>query len=676
MSEMDSDLVDQQRMANTSDTQLPAASSEIAALYVAPSEVPQIVAQWADDTLGRYSSLSNRKGKGITNRSVNRLISHAPSADGEESEHFIFNAGALEIAVQAWSVKADADNNTAKAMLHNVGPAVHEFAHDNWREMTHEQLADLFRVATTEGISGDIAVDALKGYFEAPTTTKDAIDLKYTLAEAAVDLIDNPQALFFALMVGLHETDILPRAGTVHINHVAVTDGAVHETELHHRGVQADIVLSTLAELIEVDLDKIIDKNVEALRQSARFNQQLELFREQAKRALGMSDYAGRIDAINEEKTPTQISSSLGQEAEIAQMSKSRRWAFDIYEASADPLALRYAREVGSLVGGQRWHRKIKQETGIEYEATSIFLPQEGVVIDLYVLPGTTMAQGEDIYHVALDQLADKITEQQEHQAEVEAMGMTRKIAAQPLEMKYAGAKLPVFMRPLSEFERRHLHPLQNLARVGFPLPSEIHGVDSEVTMEAIELLKEDTATGSRFAGRRPIRFMLRAPEYRNLGYTHIDLIQDPNTDGLIAYLFHNKTPYEVKIDGDFNLNADNKILNMPGFVESLHYVILRQYEGWANDYEVFTSEGKVTGDHSGRVHFGKLVFLPEGENFTQSRADAFRAQRPNSFGGDLAVASEVRRATHPRARGRSSTYREEKYDKSKPPLVVDGRQL
>lgn len=661
---------------------LPTAIDDIRELYKPPSEYPALVAQWAVDTVERFKAPSGKKAKAEKSlRSISRMLSYAPLEEGGIS-HLTLNPGALEFAADTWGSMSDSGDQAATRLLAESSRVAREHAKEHWRDIDEETLGTLIILSAKEGHASTIATEALRGFCEAPKNLEEAIEIKYKWAHSILDLLDNPEAVMLAVKTALHQTDLMPQGGYIHQAQVAVTDGGLNLGEIHSHAIQADIVATSLGKFINLDVDKIATENKRALLRSQEFMRLAQKLASAAGVELGESEYQKRVRTIKHYTESIEPRGEL-KEDPLSGMSDTEIWAHNLYVASTDPLAKRYASEVAGLVAGQELARFITKRDGIEYDTMMIPLPEHGVEIDLFIQPGIDVSLYSELRQRAIAEAGEILEKQLREQELAATLGYTRKIVTQIATFNYEGAKLPIVLRPLSGIEARTLHPLQELHKVGFPLPDELEEASPEDALEGIELLKEDLQNAGRFAGRHPIRFPLSSDKYRELGYTHIDVVKSADSTGLVAFLYHEGKPYKIELDAEYEIEPGGQFLSIPGMVEALHYTILRLYDGWANDRRVRTSEGELDSETTRKVSagHGHLAYIPlkrdgEPSQFSKDRADAFKEQQPRNYGGDLAVASAIRRAQDPQ--GRNSTYHEERTPKpGTPPLVVyPGRQL
>lgn len=199
------------------------------------------------------------------------------------------------------------------------------------------------------------------------------------------------------------------------------------------------------------------------------------------------------------------------------------------------------------------------------------------------------------------------------------------------------------------------------------------HIPDEEAAGFRQKCLDRMAADGTRFPGRRPLKFVL-PEDMQQSGIRAVSVKQDIDKRYLLATLHHTAGPVELVLDGDFRLVEGKKRelagtspAGSTGLMGNLELLVMKLVTEWSCRPVVETSEGTLVRDKRNPSNNPYFLYLGivngKKKNFQSKQAAIFARDRTPVTGTTLLFESLRRRLSDPSGQQRNSTWVEDRYD-------------
>lgn len=567
----------------------------------------------------------------------------------------------IETALSVWKAQSEESGfyRQAKEQLPKV-------FRDKWEEIPPHVLGELVTKYSRDGYVAREFGDILKGYFEGPKTIEGRVDSYYHFADAALDLLDDPEALRAAALIGGFETDIIPRRGDTF---VAINVATVHgsfDPQMQRRAQVADrVAISSITKLTDLDREAILQRNIAATEGIMRDPKVRNLVHRSQKRSVrenprGYNDYVtntlrtfGKV--LNRKPSGYEVMKSLLQGEVNIDESDEAVFDAEIQSLYADPVGKKtFDRAFGRSTA--YLHRKYASE---ELQEDG----QEPVIITRYV-------QGKIVelaVPASLGTQVQQVFESLSFDEEIDLIDGSPFQAVVPTTQSFDGKPIFAWIRKLDVGEGGERHPLERLNEIGFPI------VDVDDLREAnVELATQIVAEQRRFMNTRGFSVPLSHPALEALGYQNFTFKKNED-DNRVTDVTINVRGEEIvlKLDQDLRFDFEGMPCDLPRIGESLYHVMLTVLYPALCGVSVKDNEGRETDlRHVFQTRVGYIGYLGEGKGYSDKKVEEFFEIE----GRDLPTISEQRKVLDPTGQGRNSTYWKpvESDDPTKPPVRVN----
>lgn len=605
------------------------------------------VRKWAYNTLKHYEEMP--RGNSNERRRSDKFIE-------ETTRHLLVKPEDIDPVGNIWQAytKEGAEDSLYQRVVRS---AVSE-AKEGWKKMTPAHLGEYIKVYSHSSLNKELAAQILRGYFKGPSNATESTDGLYNLAFAALDLVDDPQALHNAVGIGLFMTDIVSRDSSFQLGWYQSRFLTIDNDDLLRRAFNAESILFSMLPLTNWDEDAVRKSNIEYEYSSDK-----------------LMDFVGKrvreLEKRYDKERVKQIINVLSDSGSVPQLmleSKEMeklmsRWPYSLTYDISDPLRRKYQEEVGPLITSLILRRGLISDykrRGVNEDIVFVDIPiNDGFSIGMG-LPVSLVPKKNEILRSVLQ--SGGFSEEEKVSLEDKALNRTG-LAFHRVDDIAVG----IWYRPLSGIEARR-HEISALEEFGFPTPQAPEG---QTLDEATELLRDKVErTQTRYLIERGIKKPLHAQELRNLGYTDISFYKDRGQPGARVKVGVAGQTYSVRLDERFNFDFEGKSFSSPQLHTNLKYValsILEQILCEKNEDNGHEAETEETRQIVSRM--GHLRLLPQGKTRTLQAVMNYREYE----GLDLVVKNEIRKRELNTAR--ETTYvkpviREE--GEELPPMVMD----
>ncbi len=570
----------------------------------------------------------------------------------------------IDFAVSLWrSFELEqADTQGTQSFTQRVTRELAIKAKERWRNLTHEQIAELIKIYTYSPLAHKTAQTVLASYFLGPENevekqkhvTQDwerslrvwqnTADILYTLAHTALDLVDDMPALRKVLrMQEFLDNDVIPMGSRFMVHSTMglnfCTEGTPVQNKILKTRHIAERVFSDLETIAGISTNEYIPQAMKVLSSSEYHTRQAGMIINHVEKRIGYDERIKRREMI------TALSADT-----VHETGQSKNWLEQLIHDPTDPLERRYKREIGQQVVATSLGRKLVREN---YAANSrshlawYTLPIEnGSTMVSLIIPRSLLSQLKEVTKQAVAIYME--TEQAQQFVHEENDIAPYQIFTQTFQIQ--NEKVTVLVRKLTEREKRQ-HELMQLQEIAFPL---IETVDGKPVAEANQALaREIYGTRHIFPNARGYRvnFMQDTP-LGKMGIENIDFIDDPEGTGEIVAIFPvGSVPLRIKIAKNFTLDLQGKTFPNQMLKESVHFLLLKLLQPIiCSDPEIgeIPEQTEVTRVITDRV--GYLRYLPPTWSYSAQAVSNYRRERHD----DLEVMSAVRQET---AREKANQY-------------------
>lgn len=589
-----------------------------------------------------YSVLDGYRGaipeKGTKKAKIEAASTYVRGALGE----ILHDPDKIETAFGIWKAKSDESGfyrSAREKLPREVGRA--------WESISPGVLKEVVVKYSRNGFVAKEFESYLKGYFAGPKEMEGRVEACYRFTEAALDLVDDPEALRTAALIGSFDSAVTMRGDVVFQDLIIASSLGAYNREMHRKAnVVTRLVMTNLERLAGFDRDEIMKKDhiaLATLMKDAKFKNKYNHASRlsSTKDPKAMTEYLDTfLTGMNEltsenDGSPTEVYKKMRQKEDTDAVKKINEDTERILKE--DPLA----RKALSKIFGRAnmvVHRKYTADALQERGDDVIFVQKQvqGVMVEVGIPASIAEHKDEILTHWAADQ--ENIDTIKSH------IG-----AFLPVDALFDETPVFVSYRSIDESENTNRHPLEMLNIIGFPeVPSE--DLRAENTALATQIIDEQR----RFMNTRGFSVPLKHPALADIGYQNVTFRKNKDdvqvTDVTIRV---RNTDIQVKLDKDFRFDYDGMVCDFPQS-ESLHNILLTVL------YPALC--GLSAKDHDGQetdltkvfqTRVGYIGYLGPGRNFSDEKAREFLKVE----GKDLATVSEQRKQTDPTGRERNSSY-------------------
>lgn len=611
---------------------------------------------WAHKAFDEYQVLpqNNHKQRAKAERFV-----------GGVAQEIILDPEKLGIAAAVWRTREEEVPEGKKTFYSTVSDSASKLAEEEWHELS-EKLSGHVRTLAHNELASPMVREVLKGYFNGPVSGSDRVDAYYNFVDAALDLLEDQDALKHAVEIGNYRTDILPADSDFRLELGILIDTTVTNDYLLGKIFTADhIMRSALTHLAPLDeksdAQKEADQHFLQLLKSDKYKRRLrEYIREQEEKIGPVAlDKAKILGDANIDLLDGLIVRSSEAEFQIL-----ATWPYTATVLAKNSLRQKYKEQLEPIVSAMATRAAVLKEFGKSGEshpfAFSLTL-DNGLILDICVGDVSLHDQKSNVVNYVLKRNplnSDDIEYIKNHPA----FGIIRgseSLRGQRIEYWYR--------KPASQESRRH--PILALDTIGFPLSTLS---DASKTSEVLRHEIKDNQI--RYLNRRGVRVIFKAEELRKLGYSYIDFYRDDGKTRVEISV--NGLTYRFILDANYNLDFEGKVFDSPLLGDFLRHITLSILRPILCDERLTGEKEDEIGQEEREVvtRMGHLRWLPLGQKYTKEAEENYLKIE----GGDLGVKNLERKLDAERRHDpRSSQYTTyvrpvKEPEENLPPLVLN----
>lgn len=594
--------------------------------------------QWASGVWDRFNQLPIGK-KQEKKRAINVLRKElgraVPSPEGQR-RHIVHDPILLEGALSSWLARAAGNGERSKLFMGTVREELRDYTRKQWHEISGRELGQLVSATAHTTLAEGLLTDVIRSYFDGPRTPEGSVEAMYRFADGTLDLMADRQALELAQAIGNFQA-VIDENSPVFRNFYTFMDVGYGNLQMIEKATLADrtfhILGSVLKESGEIFVPDptsiaeqypalrkaVADKSLQTLSED-EFNKRRKFFLLSRTYDNGNMYFQTAVHPY-----PDQFED------------EAQEWQYKIILGSHDPLSFKLESQVGSLhkarIMGRNLRQAMQEGAGAEVDeiVTTPFLSGEKV-IDIIIPKGTSDVR--DLVKKATEDYLERMG-QVESEHDTSEAGSERDLLF--MRFDHEGIKTFYIVRPANEPERQGAHALSKLLPFGLPVPEGKENVREEISNMQEDIKKYQR----RFLNRRGIRVGFYDPKITGRGYSHVDLHRGDEPGSTRVKLYHDGSPYEVKLDKNLNFDLEGKALIAPQFEDSLHYYLLTILKEYFCKEALESSEGTIV-DREGLVQarIPHLRLLPSGQRSGLDQRNAYLEEQS----GDLIAKSEERK--------------------------------